>query len=168
MLSSLGRTVARSFINGGNSTTVSLIRFRSVFIHINSSSSSFVVNYLINSCGLSADEAISASKKLNFKTSSKPDSVLNLLENFGFTKPYISNLIKKNPLILLYNPEKTLKPKFDFFNSKGFSGIDLAKFLSSNKRILETKSQSIMLSFDILKNIVHCDKSVITIIKRNA
>ncbi|RZC76656.1 hypothetical protein C5167_002861 [Papaver somniferum] len=114
-------------------------------------------------------EAIPASKKLNFKTSSKPDSVSNLLENYGFTKPYISNLIKKNPLILLYNPEKTLQPKFDYFNSKGLSGHDLAKFLSANTRVLSGSLQGkIIPAYDKLKSIVHCDKNVITIIKRNS
>ncbi|RZC75728.1 hypothetical protein C5167_000099 [Papaver somniferum] len=41
-----------------------------------SSSSSFEISYLMNSCGLSEKEALTASTKLKFKTSTKPDAVL--------------------------------------------------------------------------------------------
>ncbi|KAF6176808.1 hypothetical protein GIB67_020112, partial [Kingdonia uniflora] len=55
--------------------------------------SSFVVSYLINNCGLSPQAAITASKKLNFKTTAKPDSNLQFFQDHGFTKPQISKLI---------------------------------------------------------------------------
>ncbi|KAF6152309.1 hypothetical protein GIB67_005963, partial [Kingdonia uniflora] len=55
--------------------------------------SSFVVSYLINNCGLSPQSAISASKKLNFKTTTKPDSNLQFFQDHGFTKSQISKLI---------------------------------------------------------------------------
>lgn len=131
-----------------------------------SSSSSIVMSYLINSGGLSENEAISVSKKIHFET--KPGSVISLLESYGFTKPYISKLITKRPSILESEPEISLKPKFDFFISKGLSGIDLAKFISSDPRILrECLTTQIIPVFDILKNIVHRDENVVTILRRH-
>ncbi|XP_026418613.1 uncharacterized protein LOC113314050 [Papaver somniferum] len=182
MLSSLRRT--RNF-NGVRSTptnhfycflythhrssSLSFLNFSSFPNYNNSSSSSFVVNYLINSCGLSENQAIAASTKINFKTSTKPDSVLNLLENYGFTKQHISKTICQYPYVLSNDPQKTLKPKLDYFNSKGLSGLDLAKVVSSTTGILHRKLRSnIMVSFEILKNMVHSDKNVVTIIKRHS
>ncbi|XP_026425408.1 uncharacterized protein LOC113321717 [Papaver somniferum] len=188
MLSSLRRIGSRKRnFNGGNSATIhfspfiytqknpslliSIIRFSSSPPnHKNSSiSSSFVVHYLINSCGLSEHQAITASKTVNFTTSTNPDSVLDLLENHGFTKPYISKLITWYPKILKFGIQKNLKPKFDFFKSKGLSGIDLAEFfLSCNPRVLETSLQDkIIPCCDALKNIVQFDKNVIVIIRRH-
>ncbi|XP_026411998.1 uncharacterized protein LOC113307763 [Papaver somniferum] len=135
---------------------------------IKNSSSFIVISYLINSGGLSENEAISVSKKIHFETTSKPDSVISLLESYGFTKPCISKLITKRPSILSSEPEISLKPKFDFFISKGISGIGLAKFISSDPRILrESLTTQIIPVFDILKGNVHCDENVITILRRH-
>ncbi|OVA06459.1 Mitochodrial transcription termination factor-related [Macleaya cordata] len=132
-----------------------------------SSSSSFVVSYLINSCGLSEDKAISASKELHFETPSRPDSVLILLENKGFTKPYISKLITKRPTFLLADPHKTLKPKLDFFIARGLTGLDLAEVLSKDPVLLNTSLENqIIPTFAFLKSILHTDRNVITVIKR--
>ncbi|RZC74635.1 hypothetical protein C5167_050115 [Papaver somniferum] len=90
-----------------------------------SSSSSFVVSYLINSCGLAENEAISASKKVHFMTTSKPDSVVSLLESYGFTKRYMCKLITKRPSLLSSVAEVHLKPKFDFLKSKGILELNL-------------------------------------------
>ncbi|XP_026418212.1 uncharacterized protein LOC113313633 [Papaver somniferum] len=131
--------------------------------------SSFVVSYLVNSCGLSQGEAITASKKLKFKTTSNPDSVLTLLKSYGFTDSHISRLIPKQPLILSSNPHKTLKLKFDFFKSKGIHGLDLADFISNDPKILrESFNKGIIPSFDILKSILQTDQNVIKIIKRSS
>ncbi|OVA06461.1 Mitochodrial transcription termination factor-related [Macleaya cordata] len=133
-----------------------------------SSSSSFVVSYLMNSCGLSEDRAISASKKVHFETSSRPDSVLTLLQNSGFTKPYISKLISTRPPFLLADPHKTLKPKLEFFNSMGLSGLDLAKVLSGNPNILQRSLEKHIIPYlAFLKSIVHTDKNVVTSLKRS-
>lgn len=51
---------------------------------------SFTVSYLIESCGLSPETAISASKFVNFKSSKKPDSVILLLREYGFENAQIS------------------------------------------------------------------------------
>ncbi|OVA06462.1 Mitochodrial transcription termination factor-related [Macleaya cordata] len=124
----------------------------------------------MNSCGLSEDKALSASKEIHFKTSSKPDSVLTLLENNGFTKPYISKLITKRPSVLSSKPTKTLKPKLDFFISMGLSGLDLAKFFTSDPNILLRRSldKQIIPIFSFLKSIVHTEENVIALLKRSS
>ncbi|XP_026425409.1 uncharacterized protein LOC113321718 [Papaver somniferum] len=190
MLSSLRRILSQTTsFNGGNSATINLLPFLynqknpsfSIGIRFSSSppkheepsssSSSFVINYLISSCGLTENQAITASRKLNFTTTTKPDSVLNLLENYGFTQPHISKTISKLPSLLLNNPQKTLQPKLDFFKSKGISGLDLAKFISGSPSILNRSLQdSIIRCCNTLENIVHRDKNknVVTIIKWNS
>ncbi|XP_026427597.1 uncharacterized protein LOC113323493 [Papaver somniferum] len=185
MLSSLRRAVCQtSNFNGLDSSatnhfycflytqnsSLSVLNFSSSPNYSNSSSSSsLLVNYLINSWGLSEHQAIAASEKIDFKTSTKPDSVINLLENYGFTKQHISKTICQCPYVLSNDPQKTLKPKLDYFNSKGLSGLDLAKFVSTNTGILRRKlGTSIMVSFENLKNMVHSDKNVVTIIKRHS
>ncbi|RZC82204.1 hypothetical protein C5167_044992 [Papaver somniferum] len=131
------------------------------------SNSAFVVSYLINSCGLSQDKAVTASKKLNFKTTSNPDSVLTLLKAYGFTELHISKLIPRHPAILSSKPDKTLKPKLDFFISKGLYDLDLADFITKEPRILNKRfSKGIFPPFDIIKSIVQSDENVIKIINR--
>ncbi|RZC82149.1 hypothetical protein C5167_044942 [Papaver somniferum] len=130
--------------------------------------SSFVVSYLINSCGLSENQAITVSGKLNFKTTPNPDSVLTSLKANGFTELQISKLIPRYPAILSSDPHKTLKPRFDFFISRGIHGVDLANIISMNPSILKQYfSKVIIPSFDILKSIVQSDQKVIKMIKRN-
>ncbi|XP_026414976.1 uncharacterized protein LOC113310497 [Papaver somniferum] len=133
------------------------------------SDSSHVVSYLISSCGLSQTEAIIASKKIKFKTTTKPDSVLILLKTYGFTESHISKLITKHPSILLANPHKTLKPKLDFFRSKGLYEIELANFISTVPGLLmQSLNKEIIPSFDKLRSLVQYDESVIKMIPRNS
>lgn len=132
-----------------------------------SSSSSFVVSYLINSCGLAENEAISASKKVHFMTTSKPDSVVSLLESYGFTKRYMCKLITKRPSLLSSDPEVHLKPKFDFLKSKGICGVELAKFISADPCILNHSLETQLIPrFDNLRSLFHTDQVLIANIKR--
>ncbi|XP_026427544.1 uncharacterized protein LOC113323441 [Papaver somniferum] len=131
-------------------------------------SSSFGVSYLINSCGLSESEAITASKKINFKTTSNPDSVLTLLKTYGFTESHISKIINREPSILLSKPDKTLKPKLDFFKSKGLFEHDLTSFISRSPRLLtRCLKKEIVPSFDTLRSVVQSDENVTKMMKRN-
>ncbi|XP_026411992.1 uncharacterized protein LOC113307756 [Papaver somniferum] len=132
-----------------------------------SSSSSDVVSYLINSCGLSKEKAITTGKKIKLKKlSSQQDDALTLLQTYGFDKSQISKLITKVPSILLINPHKTLKPKLEFFNSKGLSGIELANFFTCNPYIFRASLNLIIPLYDALKGILHKDEIVIGTLKR--
>ncbi|XP_059654515.1 uncharacterized protein LOC132301264 [Cornus florida] len=127
---------------------------------------SFKVNYLINSCGSSPETAISASKKIDFKTLEKPDSVLNLFENHGFSKTQISNVIRKRPNFLLLDTKKIFLPKFEFFYSNGISP-ELAKMQSADPTILTySLKNQIIPSFNLLKNFIPSDDKFIAAFKR--
>ncbi|KAL5708934.1 hypothetical protein ACHQM5_019677 [Ranunculus cassubicifolius] len=145
----------------------SLIRFisRDYTTH---QQNSITISYLINTCGLSQQKAISASKKLHFDSPSKPDSVLTLLKDNGFSDSQISKIIASCPHLLLSNVDKTLKPKFEFFNSKGLFGTDLGKVLFKGAHILDySLENNIVPSFESLKSIVGSDANVISMLKRS-
>ncbi|GAV85845.1 mTERF domain-containing protein [Cephalotus follicularis] len=115
-----------------NPSIVSLRYFSS-----NANEYSFTVSYLINSCGLSPESALSASKYVHFETPDKPNSVIDLFKNHGFSKSQISLIAKRHPpLLSSTDPERFLLRKIEFFYSKGMSKIDLAKIVSSYPVIL--------------------------------
>ncbi|KAL6968460.1 hypothetical protein U1Q18_052442 [Sarracenia purpurea var. burkii] len=107
----------------------------------------FTVSYLISSCGLTLETAIRASEKVNFRSAERPDSVLSLLRNHGFTHIHIPKLIRSRPDLLLADPQRTLLPKLEFFRSMGFSTADLAKILSSNPSLLRYSLNNHLIPF---------------------
>jgi mTERF domain-containing protein len=128
---------------------------------------SFAVSYLINSCGLSAKSAILASRRLQFRNPERPDSVLNLLKENGFTNAQISQVVRIHPLVLLSYPEKTLLPKIEFFRSIGVSSSDLTAILSSNPSLLRRSLKKHFIPcYDFLKSVLLVDEKVLTTLKR--
>ncbi|KAL0320456.1 UNVERIFIED_CONTAM: hypothetical protein Sradi_5307100 [Sesamum radiatum] len=128
---------------------------------------SFTVSYLINSCGLSSEAAISASKKLQLSSSEKPDLMLALFKSHGFSNAHISKIIAKSPIILKADPEKTVLPKFKFFYSIGVPAPVLARMLSLNPLILRRSLQDrIIPVYNILKELLQTDGRIIHFIKR--
>ena len=129
---------------------------------------SFTVSYLINSCGLSPDSALSASQKLHLVTPERPDSILSLLRNYGITDTQLPKLIRVFPTLLLTDPEKTLLPKLEFLNSKPFSRADLGRVLSSCPMILSRSlDNQIIPCYNFFKSILHLDNRVVSAIKRS-
>ncbi|KAG6647798.1 hypothetical protein CIPAW_07G103100 [Carya illinoinensis] len=129
---------------------------------------SFAVSYFINYCGLSTKSAILASQRVRFRTPEKPDSVLNLLKENGFTNTQISRLVKIEPRLLLSNPEKTLLPKIEFFRSMGASSSDLSRILSSNPSLLRRSLEKHLIPcYDFLKSVLILDEKVVTVFKRS-
>ncbi|KAK9135124.1 hypothetical protein Syun_014454 [Stephania yunnanensis] len=129
-------------------------------------SSSFTVSYLVNSCGLSPESALSASKKIHFTSPTKPDLVLHFLRNQGFSDTQIANLITKRPLLLLANPEKTLLPKLKFLNQIGVSDPEIAHFLSKEPTFLvRSLERQIKPSYDYLKSLLGTDEKATAAIK---
>ena len=121
---------------------------------------SFTVSYLINSCGLSPETAISTSKKVQFENPKNPDSVLALLRNHGCTDTHISKIVAKLPLLLLANPVKTLLPKLQFLGSAGLSHVDLAKILASTPNILcRSLEKNLIPTYNLFKGVVIGDEN---------
>ncbi|KAK9135123.1 hypothetical protein Syun_014453 [Stephania yunnanensis] len=129
-------------------------------------SSSFTVSYLVNSCGLSPESALSASKKVQFKSPSKPDLVLHFFRNHGFSNSQIANLASKRPLLLLAKPHKTLLPKLEFLNEVGFSEYQIADFLSKDPTFLcRSLERKVKPSYDYLKGLLGTNERVAAAIK---
>ncbi|KAK9111388.1 hypothetical protein Scep_018907 [Stephania cephalantha] len=129
-------------------------------------SSSFTVSYLVNSCGLSPESALSASKKVVFKSPSKPDLVLHFLRNHGFSNTQIANLATKRPSLLLAKPELTLLPKLKFLKEVGFSDGEIADFLSKDPTFLcRSLERKIKPSYDYLKSLLGTNGKVAAAIK---
>ncbi|KAL5708822.1 hypothetical protein ACHQM5_019579 [Ranunculus cassubicifolius] len=149
--------------------SLSLIRIRFISTDsITTHQKSFTISYLINSCGLSQQKALSASKRIHFESSTNPDSVLTLFRDYGFSNSHISKIIAQRPELLVYCVDKNLKPKFEFFNSKGLSGLDLAKALSREGMVLcSSLEKTIIPSFDFLKSIVGTDEKVRAVLNRS-
>ncbi|KAF8395560.1 hypothetical protein HHK36_019508 [Tetracentron sinense] len=159
--------------NGGSTTHFYFLQVSSLksASHISESiiQPSLTVNYLINSCGLSPESALRASQKVEIKTATKPDSVLELLRNYGFTNTHIAKLITIRPQLLMADPIKTLKPKMEFFRNNGFSDPILAKMLSADPIILGRSLESqIIPSFNYLKSLLHTNENIAFSLGRNS
>lgn len=119
--------------------------------------------YLVKSFGFTPEKAKSVSKFLKFEASDKPDSVLAFFKKHGFTQTQITNIIAKKPRLLLYNPNKSLLPKFEFFMSKGLSSRHVAKMVSGSPIIL-TKSleKSIIPFFRFFSNLLQSEEKTVS------
>ncbi|XP_059444751.1 uncharacterized protein LOC132176528 [Corylus avellana] len=131
---------------------------------------SFAVSYLINSCGLSTKSAILASQShlVLFQSPERPDSVLNLFKENGFSNAQISKIVRMHPLILLSDPEKTLLPKIELLRSVGVSSSELITILSSNPFLFKINLKKRFIpSYDFIKSVLLVDEKVLTTLKRS-
>ncbi|KAK6164760.1 hypothetical protein DH2020_001624 [Rehmannia glutinosa] len=133
----------------------------------NASEQSFTVSYLVNSCGLSSNDAVSVSKKVCFKSPEKPDAVLELLRQYGFTDAHIPRLVISWPGVFVACPNKTLLPKLEFFRSIGVPLPVLAQNLSVYPTILKKslKNSLIPLCNDF-RCLLQSDERVVHIFSR--
>ncbi|XP_022761220.1 transcription termination factor MTERF8, chloroplastic-like [Durio zibethinus] len=137
------------------------------FISTASNHHSFTVSYLINKFGLSPESGSLASKYVHFETPEKPDSFVAFFEKHGFSKTQITNLIKRRPMLLVCDTEKTLLPKLEFLYSVGFSRPDLAKLLTSHPALLRASlEKQIIPSFNFLRNLFQSNDKTMKAIKR--
>ncbi|XP_039058893.1 uncharacterized protein LOC120202539 [Hibiscus syriacus] len=127
-----------------------------------SNENSFTVSYLKNKCGLSLESALKATRYVHFESPEKPDSVLAVLKNHGFSKPQITRLIKGRPAVLTSNVEKTILPKLEFLISKGVSNPDLAHILSHNPTFLfSSLENNIRPSYNFLSTVLKSSEKII-------
>ncbi|KAG6504789.1 hypothetical protein ZIOFF_037136 [Zingiber officinale] len=100
-----------------------------------------VVEYLVDSWGLSAAEASKASLSLSgLKSSKKPDYFLNFLKSQGFTDSHIKRIINISPASICIKVE----PKFRSLLDAGFSQSDLVEIITSYPRILCHSMRSVV------------------------
>ncbi|KAF2322057.1 hypothetical protein GH714_006102 [Hevea brasiliensis] len=109
----------------------------------------------------------SISKRIWFETTEKPDSVLRLLSEHGFTNYQIRKIVECRPRVLLSQPEKTLLPKFEFLRSIGVSRLGISIIASRNPNLLTRSIKQHMIPlYEILKSVLVSDKKVVTALKR--
>ncbi|KAK4435365.1 Transcription termination factor MTEF18, mitochondrial [Sesamum alatum] len=136
---------------------------------INDQQQSFTLSYLINSCGLSPEAAIAASKKVSLNSSEKPDLLLTLLRNHGLSDAHIAKMVTRLPNILLAHPEKTVLPKLKFFHSIGMPAPVVAQVTSISPGILRCSLEKRIIPFyNYLKHLLQKDERVIRGFKRMA
>eukprot|EP00258_Populus_trichocarpa_P014406 XP_006368630.2 transcription termination factor MTERF9, chloroplastic isoform X1 [Populus trichocarpa] len=134
-----------------------------------SSPSSFTLQFLVNSCGLPLETALTASKKfhLNEKNIHKTQSLLRFLKSHHFVDTHIADLIKKMPAFLGCKVENNLKPKFEFLAANGVAGNLLPQLILSNPDILWTSLDStIKPSFKFLKSFLGTNVKITAALKR--
>ncbi|GFP82944.1 hypothetical protein PHJA_000437500 [Phtheirospermum japonicum] len=151
------------------SQTAVLVRSCSTSVCENASEKTFTVSYLINSCGLSSNDAISASKKLCFKSTEKPDAVLKLLREYGFTDAHhIPRVITGWPNVLSVCPNKTLLPKLEFLRYIGLPLPVLAQKLSASPSVFtRSLENSLIPLYNVLKGLLGSDERVVRVFTRS-
>ncbi|KAJ4970754.1 hypothetical protein NE237_003853 [Protea cynaroides] len=128
------------------------------------------IDYLINKCGLSPENAVSVAKKihLRFHNTEKPDSVLKFFESIGFSRTHITKLISLKPLFLFSSVDKTLKPKLKPLQDLGLSCSELAGVISSNPGILTRSLRTqILPCLAVITSYVGTGENVLRTLKRS-
>ncbi|KAK1294289.1 hypothetical protein QJS10_CPA16g01212 [Acorus calamus] len=126
------------------------------------------VSYLVNSCGLSSESALKASKRFRIISLENADSVLSLFKNRGFDQTQLDQMITRYPHLLTYDPDKILKPKMEFLKCQvGFSAVKLNELVSLNPQFFNgSLEKRIKPSFDLLKDIVGTNENALLAITR--
>ncbi|KAJ7960630.1 Mitochondrial transcription termination factor family protein [Quillaja saponaria] len=128
--------------------------------------SSFAVSYLSNSCRIPSKRAIEVSKRLRLNSIDKPNSVRNLLKNYGFSETQISTLVGRLQSLILADAKATLLPKIEFFKSIGVSSSDLPRLLITNPRLLKRSLENNLIPcYQSLKSVLIDDEKVISAMK---
>ncbi|KAF2322028.1 hypothetical protein GH714_005809 [Hevea brasiliensis] len=103
---------------------------------------------------------------MRFETPERPDSVLRLLREHGFTNSDISRIVKSRPQVLLAHPKNTLMPKFEFLRSIGVSTSGLSIIVSRNPFLLtQSIEQHLIPLYEFLKSVLVTDEKVVTALK---
>ncbi|WJX37889.1 hypothetical protein P8452_25609 [Trifolium repens] len=128
---------------------------------------SFTLSSFIDSCGLSPKTSLKLSKMLQIRNSDDgPNAVIQLFRNYGFSDSQLSTLVKRHPIVILSNPEKTLLPKLKFLQSIGVSTTDLPKILLMNTNLLKLSlEKNLIPRFHIIRSLVRDDKEVVSVLK---
>ncbi|KAJ8647058.1 hypothetical protein MRB53_000081 [Persea americana] len=128
----------------------------------------FLVDYLIQKCGLSREKANSASKTLtHIKSPEKPNSVLDFLKQSGFNDTHIRDLISKQPRLLTVKVENTLKPKFLFFQELGLYGTPFAEIASRYPYFLSYSIEDhLQPTISYLRSFLHTNDKIVRAIKK--
>lgn len=128
-------------------------------------------SYLTNAFKLTETQALSISNRFSRAVAlEKPQSVHNLLREYGLSETQIRSAVFVSPQILFANINKTLRPKLEFFQQLGLAAPDLGKFISKNSTLLTVSlERKLVPSVEILKKVLGNDwngKDLILIMSR--
>ncbi|XP_042431541.1 uncharacterized protein LOC122017892 isoform X2 [Zingiber officinale] len=133
------------------------IRLRRLFFSTGASASSsvattastdphFLVEYLVNTCGFSADDASKVSKSLpRIRSAEKADAVLGFLRSQGLDDSNLRKLITWKPTLLGCDVQTNLAHKFNFLRDMGFSESDAVNVVMLHPIILSLNVQNTLL-----------------------
>nr|ACG25036.1 mTERF family protein [Zea mays] len=107
------------------------------------------VSYLV-SCGVSP--AVAAARKVRIRDTDRADAVRALLRKYGFSEADITRTVRLDPLLLTFDPDRTIRPKLDFFVSLGIQ-----------PRLLATEPHILARSLE--KHIIPCIEFFRTILR---
>ncbi|KAG6484160.1 hypothetical protein ZIOFF_060955 [Zingiber officinale] len=138
----------------------------------------FLVEYLVNTCGFSTDDASKVSKSLpRFRSTEKADAVLGFLRSQGLDGANLRKLITWIPSLLGCDVQTILAPKFNCLHELGLSESDAVNVVMLHPMILSLSVQNTLLprlkfweslfgSRDILlRNLRRCNRFMSTSIE---
>ncbi|KAI6693087.1 hypothetical protein NL676_020797 [Syzygium grande] len=127
----------------------------------------FTVSYLIGSCGLSPESALSASKAVQFASPSRPDSILDVFRNRGLSPTQISYVVRRLPRLLVSSPGN-LSTKLEFLCSRGISGQELVKLVVAVPGVLtRSLGNHLIPTFEYISGLLQSDAKAVQSINRN-
>ncbi|CAK8577881.1 unnamed protein product [Lathyrus sativus] len=131
-------------------------------LHFDSTPS--LVSYLIHNFDFSPQSAskLCSTHRLAFNTTQKPDSLLNLFTNYGFSNSQLRDIIAKAPWLLSCNLFKRVLPKFQFFLSKGASNPDIVNLVIKDPKVLcPSLENHIAPTYELIYTFLQSDKYLI-------
>ena len=137
------------------------------FIITTTPSHPFAVSYLVHKFGFSHEFALKTSQHLRFKTSIKPDSVINFFKNHGFTDSDIKNIIKRGPWLLSCNTQKTILPKLQFLISKGASTSDIVRMVVRNPIFMKSSLKTHEIKFEFFLSKGASSSDIVSLLTTN-
>ncbi|XP_074571196.1 uncharacterized protein LOC141827774 [Curcuma longa] len=107
----------------------------------------FMVEYLVNTCGFSADDASKVSKSLpRFRSTEMPEAVLGFFRSQGLDDANVRKLITWKPQLLGWDVETNLAPKFKFLRDMGLSESDIIGIVRLHPIVIGFSRENALLS----------------------
>ncbi|XP_008804497.2 transcription termination factor MTERF4, chloroplastic-like [Phoenix dactylifera] len=166
VLHSSSTALKNAFFSSRHHHLFTLSRFSTATVPNPSSAPPFLLQYLINSCGLSSGDAAEAAKHIaHLKSPSNPDSVLRFLKQSGFTDANIRKLVSLHPRVLCSKVEKTLSPKFVALLDMGFPEAEMVQLVSSVPRTIQIHDPRPKIEF--WRSLFGTQENLLKALKRN-
>ncbi|KAG6488183.1 transcription termination factor MTERF8, chloroplastic-like [Zingiber officinale] len=106
----------------------------------------FIVEYLMNTCGFSADDASKVSKFCpRIKSTEKADAVLGFFRSQGLDGANLRRIIACKPGLLGWDVETNLAPKFKLLREMGLSESDIIVIVWRHPTVIGSSNENALL-----------------------